>query len=209
MTPARRGPGRPPLSDGRIPAEQAITDAAARLFMDRGYRAVTVEMVAEAAGLTKAAVYYHFKDKATLLVEAARAVFAQARQATQAILTRPEPLRARLEAVAAIVLGLPQPFTAFDAMMQEAEADLAPEQLEAIRTEQERVAAVVEDAITEGARRGDIRADNPTLVAHAFIALLRVGQARRVDGTPRFSDARATAHTLMDLLWMGVSPGPD
>ncbi len=125
VTRTRRSPGRPRLSEIRVPSKQAIADAAARLFMEKGYRAATMEMVAEAAGLTKAAVYYHFKDKATLVVAAAHSVFTQARAATEAILARPEPLRARLEAIARIVLNLPQPFTAFDAMMLEAEGELA------------------------------------------------------------------------------------
>ena len=196
------------MSDVRVPAEKAITDAAARLFMEKGYRAVTVEMVAEAAGLTKAAVYYHFKDKATLMVEAARSTFTHAREATQSILARPEPLRARLEAMARIVLNLPQPFTAFDAMMLEAEGELAPEQLAAIRMEEQRVAAVLEEAVRASALRGEIRARSPVLIAHAFIALLRVGQARNVDGSPRFPDTQATARILMDMLWTGVQPAP-
>ncbi len=206
VTRTRRSPGRPRLSEIRVPSKQAIADAAARLFMEKGYRAATMEMVAEAAGLTKAAVYYHFKDKATLVVAAAHSVFTQARAATEAILARPEPLRARLEAIARIVLNLPQPFTAFDAMMLEVEGELTPEQLEAIRTEEQCVISVVEEALVEGARRCDIRGENPTFVAHAFIALLRVGQARAVGGARRFSDTNATASLLMDMLWRGIQP---
>jgi AcrR family transcriptional regulator len=42
---------------------ERILAAALRLFADRGYAAVSIEEIAEAAGLTKGAVYYWFADK--------------------------------------------------------------------------------------------------------------------------------------------------
>lgn len=191
-----------------MPAEKAITRAAASLFMDKGYRAVTMDMVAEAAGLTKAAVYYHFRDKPSLMVQAVLAALGQARLGTEAVLAGPGTLRQRLEALAASVLRLPQPFSAFDAMLHEAEADLSPEQLGQIRAEEQRVAEVVETAIRAGAARGEVRADNPALVAHAFVSLLRAGQARLPDGAPRFPDTAGTAQVLVELLWEGIDPAP-
>lgn len=47
---------------------------ARRLFAERGYAEVSVDEVAAAAGLTKGAVYYQFKDKADLFHAACRAV---------------------------------------------------------------------------------------------------------------------------------------
>lgn len=46
--------------------QRALLDAGARLFAERGYEAATIEGVAEAAGVTKAMVRYHFQDKAGL-----------------------------------------------------------------------------------------------------------------------------------------------
>ncbi|MDX0465792.1 TetR/AcrR family transcriptional regulator [Sinorhizobium medicae] len=42
---------------------ERIVSAAARLFYAEGIRAVSVDAVAEAAGLTKRTLYYHFKSK--------------------------------------------------------------------------------------------------------------------------------------------------
>lgn len=47
---------------------------ARRLFADRGYAEVSVDEVAAAAGLTKGAIYYQFKDKADLFRAACEAV---------------------------------------------------------------------------------------------------------------------------------------
>lgn len=44
-----------------------ILDAANRLFYGEGIRAVSVDAIAEKAGLTKRTLYYHFKSKDDLI----------------------------------------------------------------------------------------------------------------------------------------------
>ena len=46
----------------------AILDAAKRLFMQDGYRGISMRQIAEAVGVTKAALYYHFHDKEDLFI---------------------------------------------------------------------------------------------------------------------------------------------
>ncbi len=41
---------------------EIILDTAARLFLERGYSATSTRHIAESAGCTEAAIYYHFKD---------------------------------------------------------------------------------------------------------------------------------------------------
>ncbi len=45
----------------------AILDAAERLFVERGFSAVALADIAQVAGCTRGAVYWHFKDKLGLL----------------------------------------------------------------------------------------------------------------------------------------------
>jgi TetR/AcrR family transcriptional regulator of autoinduction and epiphytic fitness len=205
----RRPPGRPRRSDLVVPAREAILAAAATLFMDRGYRSVTMEMVAAEAGVTKAAVYYHFADKASLLVEAVKAIFAHARSATQAILDRPESLRLRLEAIALAVLRFPQPFTHYEAMLHEATPELSSEQLAEVRRHEREVVVLLERAVADATARGEIRAAAPRLLAHAFVALLRVGQARDEAGQRLFPDEAVTAKAVVALWWDGAGEPPE
>jgi TetR/AcrR family transcriptional regulator len=44
----------------------AILDAAERLFAERGFEATRLEDVAEAVGIRRASIVYHFRDKAAL-----------------------------------------------------------------------------------------------------------------------------------------------
>jgi AcrR family transcriptional regulator len=51
---------------------QQILETAQRLFAERGYDATSLQMIADELGLTKAAVYYHFRAKSEILQEAMR-----------------------------------------------------------------------------------------------------------------------------------------
>jgi AcrR family transcriptional regulator len=55
--------------ESRSPPE-ALLNAAFQVFATRGYRATRLEEVAEEAGLTKGAIYYHFDGKEDLLRQA-------------------------------------------------------------------------------------------------------------------------------------------
>ncbi len=48
---------------------EAILDAARQIFARRGYAGASMRQIAETAGVTKAAIYYHFADKASLFRE--------------------------------------------------------------------------------------------------------------------------------------------
>lgn len=49
---------------------QELLDAALEVFSTHGYRATRLEQVAEAAGVTKGAIYYYFSTKEELLTQA-------------------------------------------------------------------------------------------------------------------------------------------
>ena len=51
---------------------QQILETAQRLFNELGYDATSLQMIADEMGLTKAAVYYHFRAKSDILHAAMR-----------------------------------------------------------------------------------------------------------------------------------------
>ncbi|HEF4774446.1 TetR family transcriptional regulator [Burkholderia multivorans] len=48
---------------------ESIVDAGERLFVERGVRPVSLEEIAESAGVTRGALYWHFSGKGDLLLE--------------------------------------------------------------------------------------------------------------------------------------------
>ena len=68
---------------------EALLDAAAQVFAERGFRVATVDDVAAAAGLTKGAVYSHFANKHELFAAAIERRYAERHQAFMAIMAEP------------------------------------------------------------------------------------------------------------------------
>jgi AcrR family transcriptional regulator len=96
-------PARPPSSRA-VQAEQTrqqILETAGRLFAEIGYDATSIQMIADEMGLTKAAVYYHFRAKSDLL----HAVMLPANQRLAALMDEAEAMRGRRARVEHLVDG--------------------------------------------------------------------------------------------------------
>lgn len=67
--PSEREPGVPVVGRSAQAAatRQQIVETAKGLFAGRGYQATSLQAIADEMGLTKAAVYYHFRTKAQIL----------------------------------------------------------------------------------------------------------------------------------------------
>lgn len=65
-------PPPPPRTPKSARTRKLLIDVAAELFIERGYAAVSMQDIASTAGLTKGALYGHFRSKGQLLVEAIR-----------------------------------------------------------------------------------------------------------------------------------------
>jgi AcrR family transcriptional regulator len=64
---------KPGASEGRKAETQArILEAAIALFVERGYDRTSITAIAEGAGVSRATIFWHFGDKATLFQEAFR-----------------------------------------------------------------------------------------------------------------------------------------
>jgi AcrR family transcriptional regulator len=81
-----------------------IVQAARRLFMAHGYRAVSTRQVAEAVGLTQPALYHHFATKEDLYVAVALAEVARLRAGLEHVARREGSARERLHGCARFLL---------------------------------------------------------------------------------------------------------
>lgn len=81
---------------------QGIVETARRLFAERGYEGASLQDIADEMGLTKAAVYYHFRSKADIL----RAIVVPAFHAIDDLLDIAETKRSRAERMRVVVNGL-------------------------------------------------------------------------------------------------------
>ncbi len=79
----------------RSAAQERILAAALDLFADHGVSGTSLQMIADAMGVTKAAVYHQFKAKNEIVLAVAEAEFAKLEAAVEAAEAQPSRERAR------------------------------------------------------------------------------------------------------------------
>jgi AcrR family transcriptional regulator len=86
------------------PTASKILDTATRLFMQLGYRAVSINDIVKAAQITKPTLYYYFSDKEALFAQMALRRLIEMHSAMDAALASAPTLLARLAALAGVLL---------------------------------------------------------------------------------------------------------
>ena len=79
----------------------AILDTSAKLFSQQGYKEVSIRDIAQACGMTNAALYYHFKNKEDLFLAMLERDHEQTLVALRAAANGPGDLRADLKQLVA------------------------------------------------------------------------------------------------------------
>lgn len=79
----------------RTAAQARVLDAALRLFTDHGVSGTSLQMIADAVGVTKAAVYHQFKTKEEIVIAVTDAELGKLEDALEAAEAEDDPLRAR------------------------------------------------------------------------------------------------------------------
>jgi len=99
---------RPPRLLGevrRTPAQVRILQAALDLFADHGVSGTSLQMIADAVGVTKAAVYHKFKTKEEIVVAVAEMEMTQLEDALEAVEAQANGVGAR-KALLTEVVGM-------------------------------------------------------------------------------------------------------
>ena len=75
IRPVRRGPGGRPSAAEAERRQKTLLDCAARLFLDEGFDAVSIDEISRRSGVAKRFIYARFKDKSELFVAAIGQMF--------------------------------------------------------------------------------------------------------------------------------------
>ncbi len=86
---------------------QRILAAARELFMQHGYRAVSISDIVKAAGITRPTLYYHFADKEALYAAMALQVIDEMNADMEALVLAHPTTQERLLAIAQMVFAMP------------------------------------------------------------------------------------------------------
>ena len=195
-----------PEQDERV--RTRLLNAAVRVFDRKGYAGASVREVAELAGVTKPAVYYHFGSKEGLLLAILRQAEQQFTEAMERAIARTGSARDRIVALCedvyglfeqnvpvarvahAVFLGPPDGAPPFDVTVFEA-----------------RFRQAIERIATDGLTSGELRAVSVQDVALAVMGILEGCNERQLH--PAFEPVGTDGvRRLINLLFDGVMNAP-
>jgi AcrR family transcriptional regulator len=194
-------------SSGRLTAEQRrgqLFAVALELFAQRGYRATTMDDIAEAAGVTKPLLYQHFSSKRALYLELVDSIAQEMLVAIGRAVMRAEGPRQQVE------LG----FAAYFRLVVSREAEFRllygrdhADDLElgrALRTVEDAIAEAIEPLIDAG-----LNDEHRRLLAYAVVGMAegasrRFMEQRTRSGESVEDEAPRLAQRMADLAWAGL-----
>ncbi|WP_055105267.1 TetR/AcrR family transcriptional regulator [Paenibacillus ihumii] len=200
--PNKKPLGRPPVQQEGLPTSQHILMTASTLFMEKGFESVTMNMVAEHSGVTKASVYYYYPTKNELFVACMVAVLVNVKQRIEALLARPGSFRERLELIAQNYLRVPQ--VHMDGMAEKVKHHLNEEQHERLNKHENALYKALEKGFADAAERGEIYCEKPLVAAHLYVSMLKVGERRYSNNEALFESNEEAAATIVAFVWRGL-----
>src|ERR1700723_755626 len=194
-------------SQRRLTAEQRrqqLVAVALELFAQRGYRATTMDDIAEAAGVTKPLVYQHFSSKRALYLELVDSIAQELLIAVRGAVMRAEGPRQQVEMGFAAYFKL--------VINREAEFRLLYGRDHSDDKELGRALRMVEDAIAEAIDPlidAGLDDNHRRLLAYAVVGLAEGASRRFIEQRPDISgaveeEAERLAQRMADLAWAGL-----
>jgi AcrR family transcriptional regulator len=189
--------------------ERLLREARAR-FVARGYADVTMQEVAEAASVTKAAIYYHFGDKESLFIEVVQEEVQRICQGMTAEIERHSTFREQLEAVAFFLLESGN--VDFGRLMKDSERYVSEERRQALKEETPRPVLAMRPAFERAAAAGEVGPGNLDLSISLYLNMvfgqIRSATFRRIQPVSRRDLARAIADMVIQGIGTGVGGDP-
>ena len=158
-----------------------ILASAQRLFMEQGFRGISMRQIAEQVGLTKAALYYHFRDKEDLFVAIVERYLNRTAELLDMASAEGQDCRSRLSAIVYAILTQPVEERAILRLASQELSNISPE------------------------ARGQFLILYHEKFIGRLTALIEAGMA---SGELRTVDARLATWTLLGMMYPYFHPSP-
>ena len=183
---------------------ERLIEAAMQLFTERNYTDVAIHEIAEAAGMTRSAPYYHFRNKEDLFVAVVhrqlRSLFSRVQEETAAATT----FRGQLEAIVKVAVEMTS--TPYGRFISDFHQHISPDQqriiMEDIPSPREIYLPVFEGAHA----RGEFRRTTPEAATQIFFILL-IGYTESRHKEAKFllpGDTPVDAGQVLDVFLTGI-----
>ncbi|MFM8322046.1 MAG: TetR/AcrR family transcriptional regulator [Chloroflexota bacterium] len=150
-----------------------VLEAAEALLLERGYRGLSMREIAEAVGVTKAALYYHFKDKEELLLAILDAYLVDMEARLAALADEALPARDKIQRLVAMILSQPAEKRALIRLSSQEMAQLGhPARQSFDRVYHTRFLDRIQAILQHGMQTGELRRVDPGMAAWALLGML-------------------------------------
>lgn len=155
-----------------LDVRETILQESARLFVDRGYHGLAMRELAEAVGVSKAALYYHYKDKEDLFMAVLTSNLDRIEQVINEARKAPTT-RLRIEQmVQAIFRRAPEQRAMIRLASQEMDHLSVAARADFSRLYHEKFIGQVEAIIDEGIQSGELRPMNTSLATWLLLGMM-------------------------------------
>jgi len=151
--------------------EESILQAAAACFGEQGYRATTLETVAERLGISRVTLYRYCPSKEELLIRVFERSIAIFQRGVQQICAQDVPAEEKLRQIIRHQIRLMADHRNFLSVFFSEEGNLPPEMARRARTERREYDELIEGVIREGIAAGRLAPLPPKLLSFAFLGM--------------------------------------
>jgi AcrR family transcriptional regulator len=156
-----------------VEGRQRILENATRLFSKHGFLGLSMREIAAASGVSKAAIYYHFRDKEELFTEILRDLVFKLEEIVQQAVEAAPSSRGQISALVHGLLAQP--------VEQRRLMRLASQEVEALSTHARRefldayhihFTGHIEEMLSEGMARQEVRVMSPAFATWMLLGML-------------------------------------
>jgi AcrR family transcriptional regulator len=177
--------------------------AARSAFLAKNYAEVTMDEIAEAAGVTKGALYHHFQSKEALYLEMMHADLREKRQLFCSALERPGTAWERLRRLTLRFLELPpETRDLIKLVRRDINIFRDPVREQLVRAYQATLPQPIEAVIREGIEQGELAPSDARLLSWIYVAIVEVMLTPYA--ATRYEDDEAMVGAILDLFFAGA-----
>ena len=152
---------------------EQILDIARRLFIREGYRGLAMHQISDALGVTKAALYYHFKNKEELFMAILESDLDVMSQVLDEIRAEGGSYREQVTRFVAYVLRQPVEQRAIIRLGSQEIGQVSPEARQAFnRHYYAKFTGKIEAILRLGMEAGEFRSLPPSLATHTLLGII-------------------------------------
>ncbi len=196
------------LMNANSGGRERVLHEARRFFLERGYSEVSMQQIADAVGMTKAALYYHFRDKDDLFAQVVVREMSRQREIIERQIDRGGSFTELVERIALLYFDQLSPDSL--RMMTDFKEHVPENRHADVHRELDLFVNSLTGMFERAAQRGEIRNISPRLAAFVFFHTL-VGLVINSVRDPLLAppaDPRAAAHLVASIVLHGIATSP-